>query len=48
MEGFSYFMNEITAVALTSASDALDVFGVNAEASDSGFHRLVFFAEQSL
>ena len=48
VEGGFDFQNETAAVALAFAGDALDVFGVNAEAGDSGFHRLFFFAEQSL
>ena len=38
VEWFSDIMHEITAVAFTSSGDALDVFGVDAEARDSGFH----------
>lgn len=36
------FMNKITAVALAFSGDALDVFGVNAEPGNSGFHRFGF------
>lgn len=47
LEVVSDFVDEVTAVAFTFARDALDVFGVNAEARDSGFHdALVLIASQ--
>lgn len=39
VEGFSDLVDEVAAVAFTFASDALDVFWVNAKAGDSRFHR---------
>ena len=42
-------MNQVTAVAFTFAGDALDVFWINAEARDSGFHNaLVLMTSQRL
>lgn len=35
-------VDDIPAVALTFASDALDVFGVDAKARDSWFHNALF------
>ena len=37
-----YFQDQIAAVAFTFSGDALDVFGVNAEAGDPAFHGFVF------
>ncbi|MCP2038345.1 hypothetical protein [Chryseobacterium sp. HSC-36S06] len=36
------FQDQIAAVALAFSGDALDVFGVNAEAGDSGFASFIF------
>jgi hypothetical protein len=41
------FVNEVTAIALTFASDALDVFGVNAKANDFRTHDSLFLLNQS-
>ena len=41
------FLNEITAVPLTFASDALNVFRVNAKARDFGSHESLFLLNQS-
>jgi len=36
------FVDEVTAIAFTFTGDALDIFGVNAEARDSWFHDALF------
>ena len=41
------FLNEITAVPFTFASDALNVFWVNAKARDFGSHESLFLLNQS-
>ena len=43
VECSSDFVDEVAAVAFAFASDALDVFWVNAETSDSWFHKFCFF-----
>ena len=42
------FMNEITTIPFAFSSDALDVFGVNAEADLSWFHRFLPLVLQRL
>ncbi|KIA88508.1 hypothetical protein OA86_10785 [Kaistella jeonii] len=41
MENGLDFMNQITTVPFAFSRDALDVFGVNAEADRSWFHRFL-------
>ena len=48
VKGSFDFQNKIPAVALAFSGDALDVFGIDTEAVDPGFHRADFFDEQRL
>lgn len=41
-----YGLYKAAAVALAFAGDALDVFGVNAEADGSGFHEVVYWCDK--
>ena len=48
LEYFFDFENEFAAGAFTSAGDELDVFRVDTDSGEAGFHRFCFFDEQSL
>ena len=48
LEYFFDFENEFAAGAFTSAGDELDVFRVDTDSGESGFHRFCFFDEQRL